>query len=96
MNRNKFIELLDKQLDIFNIKDELFQAIHNKPTRQTLENIDNNILYVLEVVRKEIEDLKRSILFSKTKEKQRATILYWKGRLKKAKAKSIDENTLEK
>ena len=43
------------------IEEELFQVIHSIPSKQTLENIDNNITYILNTVRKKIEGLIRSI-----------------------------------
>ena len=38
--RNKFVKMLEEQLDQINIKHELFEAIRSKPSRETMERID--------------------------------------------------------
>ena len=72
------MELLEEQLDQMPIEEKLFQVIHSILSNQTLENIDNNIIYILNTVRKKIKGLTRSIPYSKAMEIRRATLLFWK------------------
>ena len=48
--KRKFTELLEKKLDIINIEDELCQAMNDKLSRQILEIINQNIIYILDTV----------------------------------------------
>ena len=44
--------------------------MYNKPSRQKLKNLDQNITHALDVVQKKIEGSKYIIPFSKIKEKE--------------------------
>ena len=50
----------------------------NVLNHEDIERIDNLITRILNTARKKVEGIKRNIPFSKEKESQRATKLYWK------------------
>ena len=65
-------------------------------SKQTLEKIDNNITYVLNVVWKKIEGPTRTIPYSKTKAIYGACLLFQKTKKKQAQNKYVDVLTMEK
>ena len=82
-------------MEIYNIENKL-ELIQNRPTHQDIERIDKVITRILNVARKKVERMKRSILFSIEKEKRRAALLFWKRITNSLLGKRIDEGVLEK
>ena len=58
------------------MEEELFEAINNRLSKQILDKLDNDITYVLNVVRKQIEELSIMIPYSKAKAQRRANLIY--------------------
>ena len=78
------------------IEDELFEAIQTILSKATLKRIDNDIIYMLNVVCKKIEGPVRTIPYSKAKVQRRVALLFWKARKKQLQNKQIDIMVLEK
>jgi len=72
--RIKFIQIIEEILNKINIELQIERA-RELPTKQQLENIDQNISHALNKVYKIIEGLRRGVPYSKEKVKQRATLL---------------------
>ena len=86
-HREKFNEHMDEILDSFPLELPVQKLNISTVTKKELEQLDQDISFVLNKVRKKIEGQKRGMLHSKKKVKRRAVILYWKARLLKAQGK---------
>ena len=58
-----------------NIKN-IFELLPNRPTNKQLEQIDNIILFILNIARKKVEGPRRNIPFLNEMERRQSTKMY--------------------
>jgi len=93
--RKKFVEILEDQLNVYQLEDELEQMKITTSYEQ-LEHFDELITRILNTATKSVEGMKRNIPFSKEKEKRRAAVLYWKMEIRRIKGINVDNQLKEK
>ena len=94
-HREKFVEEIEHQLNIYQLESDIEQMkIHTN--RHQMEQIDQILTRIFTVALKKVEGMKRSVPYSKEKEKRRANLLYLKMKLRKAKGKVVDRELMEK
>ena len=67
----------------------------DNPLRAQLEQLDINIIFLLNKVRRKIEELRRTIPYSKEKVKWSAVVQYWKARIRRVNRRPIDRYAME-
>ena len=55
-----------------------------------------DVTYILSRIRKNIEESRRTIPYSKEKVRRKATIQFWKVRIQEVKGKLVDKYAMEK
>ena len=88
-HREKCIEELEHQLDIYHIENNL-SCMQISCINQELEQVDEIITRMLNNAAKKVEGMKRSMPHSKEKEKRRSMVLHCKMKLRELKGSVID------
>ena len=94
-HHEKFVEILEEQLNIYQLEGELEQ-MKITTTYKQMEKFDKIITRMLNTALKSVEGMKRNVPFSCEKEKRRAVVLYWKMEIRRLKGIAIDTNLKEK
>ena len=90
-HREKFVQILEEQLNIYQLEDEIEQMKITTIYEQ-MEKFDEIITRILNTALKSVERMKRNVLFYCEKEKRRAAVLYWKIEMRRLKGIAIDTN----
>lgn len=94
-HRETFVEEIERQLEIYNIEEEIEQmSIHT--TKHQMEQMDQLLTRIFTAATKKVEGMRRNIPYSAEKMKRRANLLYWKMKLRKEEKKVVDEELMEK
>jgi len=80
--REKFEQYAGEMIDSIPIKDTITSIKHTRPSRTTLEQIDEDFTYILNAVTKKIQGPRRNVLYSNQKVRAYTLLRYWKNRLK--------------
>ena len=94
-HRETFVEVLEEQLNIYQLENDIEQMkVHT--TRYQMEQVDEIITRIFTTALKKVEGMKRTVPYSNEKMKRRATLLYWKMKLRQIKQKVVDKELMEK
>ena len=74
-HREKIVEKLQDQLNVYQLEEELEQ-MKITTTNEQIEQFDELITRMLNAATRSVEGMKRNIPFSKEKEKRRAAVLH--------------------
>ena len=94
-HREKFKEVIEEQLEIYNLEDELTKMERSASYHQ-MEKVDQKITQIINEAIKKIEGMKRNIPYSSKKKIGWARIVYYKMKLRQSKGVKIDTVLLNK
>ena len=72
----------------------MIMALNNRSIREEFDRIDEILSFIINIVRCNIEDPNRTVLFSMKKLVSRTKVLFWKVVKSKVQRKSIDNNLM--
>ena len=93
-HRKWFIEELENQLQIYNVENDL-DRLEITYSNEEIEMVDELITRMLNVSTKKVEGIKRTVPYSKEKEKRRSMVLYYKMIIKEFKGGLVDQDLKE-
>ena len=94
-HRKQFVEEVENLIISMGIDNTINKLLVEKATREELKKIDNNIIYIINTVRKKIEGLIRKVPYSKMKFEKQTKLLYWKAILLLKQGKHVSKDKIE-
>jgi len=94
-HRQKFQEVIEEQLEIYNIEEDL-EAMKINANYHQMEVIDKTITRMMMKAVKTIEGMKRNVPFSFRKKQGWAKVIYWKMKIRQTKGIKVDIERMKK